>query len=162
MTNEYNSAHGKLKSGFLGTTPLQPEPTKTPPTLDEMSLEQRVAQIEIHLGIRPKPLPPMATHTVCHFSGLRLPLKFFPSPLPVKPMSQFFNAYKSAHPDAKGKMAIPKTISQDTFDKFEPEFFPDDVPLGTKLVQSFLVAAAAKGLGETETQMFTNRGHHNQ
>lgn len=157
MADIVKAARDKLSSGFFEVGPE--ELKTTPPDLDKMSLEARILRIEQHLGFVPKPAPPPPpTHAICSYSGLRLPAKFFGVPTTTrKPVSQFFNAYKSARPDHK--MAIPKTISQEAFDKYEPEFFPDDVPLSTKRIEEFLTFAAKKGLGQTPVQSFATRSY---
>lgn len=155
MVDVLKPARDKLSSGFIDTGP---EVLKSvPPDPDQMSLEARILRVEQHLGIVPKPAPPRPpTHAICAYSGLRLPAKFFGVPTTAtKPVSQFFNAYKSAHPD--DRMAIPKTISQETFDKHQAEFFPDNVPLSSKRIGEFLTFAAINYLGQTPVQMFTNQ-----
>lgn len=130
-----------------------PDPTKT--------IDERLTRIEVHLGLRPAPPPPPApSHAICALRGLKLPARFFGVPTTdPQPVSQFYNAYKSAHPDQRSRMAIPWTITQETYDRYAERFFPDTEPLSTKRVQEFLVFAGTKRLGRRPMQQFTNRTH---
>ena len=134
-------------------------PTERPNSdLDKMPIEDRLTQIELRLGLRkPEPTPP-PTHALCVYSGLLLPARFFGVPTThPKPVSQFFNAYRNATPKDRGPMAIPRSISQETFDKHSARYFPDNKPLGTAAAKEFLITMAEKGLGQPAVQSFSNR-----
>lgn len=166
MADILRAALDKMNSGFFdpgpdGATPDLPAHTDHGP--DTKSLEARITSIELHLGLRKPPSPPPLTHPTCSVSKLKLPLRFFPaipqtanSPSNV---SNLISGYKNALFEAQARMATPWTLTQADFDKHSPAFFPCDERVTVASIQGFLTAMAAKGVGRTAVQQFTNNSH---
>lgn len=162
MSIPYNTTR-QFGSGFFNDNGAMPASAQnTTPTSNNTAeitraIDDRLKRIELKLGLRQPDLEPERTHARCSFSGLILPAQFFPSPLRSDTaQSQFYNAYRSATDAERNVMAIPRTLSQDDFDKHSPVFFANKA-MGTRLVKEFLVYAAREKLGRARVASFSTQ-----
>lgn len=126
-------------SGFFADEPAEPQAPNGP-----MTLADRVAYLEELLGVTHKPyVAPAITRRRCRVTGLNLPLRFFSTDAHTECL--LVSAYGSSKSDDRLRMAHPKTITQQAFDKHEPA---KDVHLTAAFARQFLVDMAAKGQGK--------------
>ncbi len=161
-----DNAIRKIDSGFFNdneaflATAQRTNPTSNNTADRIQAIDDRLKRIEMQLDLRQPDLEPERTHARCSFSGLILPAQFFPSPLGSDTaQSQFYNAYRSATDAERNVMAMPRTISQDDFDKHSPVFFANKA-MGSRLVKEFLVYAARKKLGRTKVACYASQYAH--